>query len=233
MDAATHDLGLAGAAHLRGAIHKGIVEADDEIAYGLDEPYTVIRHLRQNGASKRQVVGQMFGMVLGFIPTNVLAGGNMLETLLRNPGFLERTQMAVDAGDDELLWRCIREALRFRNINPAMWRECPKGYTFSDGRKIPPHTQRVFISAQTAMFDGARVQRAQVFDPDRPDEDYMIFGVGQHWCIGAYIAKAQLTQTFKVLVDRGLQADNDAVTARFSGIFPMSLEVSMKKEETP
>jgi hypothetical protein len=72
-----------------------------------------------------QIHAQMLGMVLGFIPTNVLAGGNILQTLLLRPDFLKRTSNAARAGDDDLLWRCLREALRFRHINLGPWRLCP------------------------------------------------------------------------------------------------------------
>ena len=44
------------------------------------------------------------------------------------------------------------------------------------------------------------MKRPREFDPDRPADDYLVFGYGQHWCLGAYIAIAQLTQTFKVLL---------------------------------
>ena len=67
-----------------------------------------------------------------------------------------------------------------------------------------------------------------LFDPQRRDADYMVFGFGQHWCLGAYIAQAQLTQTFKPLLKmQRLQAvDNPAVrTTRFNGLFPLHLKV--------
>jgi cytochrome P450 len=171
-------------------------------------------------------------MVLGFIPTNVLAGGNMLETLLRRPEFLKRTRAAALAGDDDLLWRCLRETLRFRHINLGPWRICPNGYTFGEGGpcpiKIPPG-YKVLAIFQSAMFDSRRVERPHSFDPDRRDEDYLVFGVGQHWCLGAYIATAQLTQTFKLLLTKGnLQAaDGTAGRMKRFNIFPLHLNVRL------
>ena len=177
------------------------------------------------------ILGQLFGMAMGFIPTNVLAGGNMLETLLRMPEFLERARAAAVAGDDDLLWRCLREALRFRHINPGPWRICPNGYVFGAGGPDAIRIQagsKVLAIIQSAMFDTRRIERPHVFDPERRDEDYMVFGVGQHGCLGAYIAKAQITQTFKPLLRmRLLEAvDNPRVrTTRFNDLFPLHLKV--------
>jgi cytochrome P450 len=171
---------------------------------------------------------QLFGMVMGFIPTNVLAGGNMLETLLRQPEFMQRTRAAALAGDDDLLWRCLRETLRFRNINPGPWRVSAREYVIERGgydEVRVPQGGAVLASTQAAMFDARRVKHPNVFDPDRPDEDYLVFSVGQHWCLGAYIAIAQLTQTFKPLLLRGGLAaveGSRGCMKRF-GVFPLHL----------
>jgi cytochrome P450 len=233
LDGDTIDRGLAASAHLRHAIRRGIAQEVAGIAAHGNTPgpikaQPVIRHMLEAGLSEDQVHAHMFGMVLGYIPTNVLAGGNILETLLRRPEFLERTRAAAESGDDERLWRCLRETLRFRNINPGMWRTCPNDYVFATGRRIRGHPKtQVIISAQAAMFDKKRIERPYTFDPDRPDDDYMVFGVGQHWCIGAYIAQAQLTQTFKEIVQlRNLRPARGRCASRFADIFPMQLRVA-------
>jgi len=220
-------LALAAAQDLRAVF----LAAIDGARKGTNRGVVVPRMLNDMKLPDEVIVAQMFGMVLGFIPTNVLAGGNMLETLLRYPDFMLRARTAALAGDDDLLWRCLREALRFRHINPGPWRDCDEGYTFGKGGpreiRIPPGS-KVFALTQSAMFDERRVKRPHVFDPDRDDADYMIFGVGQHWCLGAYMAMAQLTQTFKPLLRlNNLHAmGNPSVrTVRFNGLFPLHLTV--------
>jgi len=225
-------LAEAAVGELSGAIRRSIAAAKAGSARG-----TPLHRLvtAQPGIDDDTIHAQLFGMVLGFIPTNVLAGGNMLETLLRRPDFLERTRTAALADDDELLWRCLREALRFRHINPGPWRACPNGYTLgADGPspyRIAPG-KNVLAIIQSAMFDSRRIERPNVFDPYRRDEDYMVFGVGQHWCLGAYIAKAQITQTFKPLLKReGLRAvrNRSVRTKRFNDLFPLHLIVGFDK----
>jgi cytochrome P450 len=59
------------------------------------------------------------------------------------------------------------------------------------------------------MFDPRRVPKPKAFDPDRSSSDYMLFGFGLHWCIGARLAEAQITQTFKPLLQReGLRRES-------------------------
>jgi len=146
----------------------------------------------------------LFGMVTGFIPTDLLAGGNMLETLLQRKDFLAKARAAAFANDDDLLWRCLQETLRFRHFNPGPFRICgADGYTLAAGtcraRYLAPGTG-VLASTQSAMFDSRQVAQPRSFDPHRAAEDYLVFGYGQHWCLGAFIAIAQITQTFKALL---------------------------------
>ncbi len=193
------------AACLSHAIRKSIASAKNDPNQGQVLP-RMVRMLQNDPEGSDVIHAQLFGMVLGFIPTNVLAGGKIPETLLRRPEFLERTRAAALSGDDDLLWRCLREALRFRHINLGPLRACPDGYTFGAGGATPIRIRpgsKMLASIQSAMFDPRRIERPHVFDPGRRDEDYMVFGVGQHWCLGAYIATAQLTQTFKELLIRG------------------------------
>jgi cytochrome P450 len=55
----------------------------------------------------------------------------------------------------------------------------------------------------------------------------MVFGYGQHWCLGAYIAIAQVTQTFKALLQRrNLQrAPGDGGKLRTIAVYPAHLTV--------
>lgn len=219
-------LARSAALNLRSAIRDSIASARNNPKQGAVLPRMIGMTIPDD-----VIHAQLFGMVLGFIPTNVLAGGNILETLLRRPEFMERARAAARANDDALLWRCLREALRFRHINPGPWRICPNGYTFGAGGPSEiriASDSKVLAIIQSAMFDPRRIERPHVFDPGRRDEDYMVFGVGQHWCLGAYIAMAQLTQTFKPLLKlKRLEAvDNPAVrTVRFNDLFPLHLKV--------
>jgi cytochrome P450 len=173
----------------------------------------------------------LFGMVTGFIPTDLLAGGNMLDTLLRKGDFMAEARAAVLNDDDDRLWCCLQETLRFRHFNLGPFRICgPGGYTLAAGtrraRHLAPGTP-VLASTQSAMFDSRQVARPTCFDPKRAAEDYLIFGYGEHWCLGAFIAIAQITQTFKALLRKpGLRrAPGRAGNLQTITIYPAHLTV--------
>jgi cytochrome P450 len=143
---------------------------------------------------------------------------------------MERTRAAARAGDDRLLWRCLREALRFRFFNPGPFRVCARDYALAAGTARETRItkgDKLVVMTPSAMFDPSRVAHPHDFNPDRPADDYLIFGYGQHWCLGAHIAIAQLTQTFKVLLGKpGLQrARGDEGKLKYITMYPSSLWV--------
>ena len=58
----------------------------------------------------------------------------------------------------------------------------------------------------------------------------MVFGFGLHWCIGAFLAAAQITQTFKPLLKkRGLRpVDGPDGKLQRIGLMPQHLTVEFK-----
>ena len=227
---ADKNLAQSAAAFVSGKIRVAIGFERQESKSAADSPLT---RLVQMERDDERIHAQILGMVLGFIPTNVLAGGNILQTLLLEPSFMRACVRAARADNDDLLWRCLREALRFRHINLGPWRLCPNGYTLGAGGSRPikiPAGNKVLAIVQTAMFDPKCIDRPHSFDPDRPDEHYMVFGVGQHWCLGAYIAAAQLTQTFKVLLRKGrLEAACKAERMKRFSVYPLHLNVRIRQ----
>jgi cytochrome P450 len=176
-----------------------------------DRAKTIVARLvgmQERGAgdpADEMIRAELFGMATGFVPTNTIASGNVLEMLLRRPDFMERARKAALADDNELLWRCLFETMRFKPINVGPFRQCVKDYTIADGssnaKRIPAGT-RVLASTQSAMFDERSVVKPKTFDPNRRNHESMVFGYGLHWCIGAFVAAAQITQTFKPLLKR-------------------------------
>lgn len=178
--------------------------------------------------SDEVIVSFLIGMITGFVPTNTMAAGNMLIMLLQRPDFMDRTCAAVRSGDDDLLKRCLFEAMRFKPLNPGPYRVCMREYAVATGTGRPTRIKRwdkVLAATQYAMFDSKRVHDPHTFNPDRPASDYMVFGYGMHWCIGAYMAQAQITQTFKALLANGPVRASDWCETEFFGMFPAHLKV--------
>lgn len=225
------DLALAAADCFRPLIRSAIQNARHGHSPGIVLPRLIEMQKSDPELTDDVLEAHLFGMVTGFVPTNLLAGGYILSTLLRKEDFLEAARAAAFANDDDLLWRCLQEALRFRNFNLGPFRMCgPGGYTLAAGSRRAKHLAAgtgILASTQSAMFDGYRIANPKQFDPNRAPEDYLVFGYGQHWCLGAFIAAAQIAQTFKALLrKRGLRrAQGAAGRLQTITFFPAHLTV--------
>lgn len=218
---------LAAAAELRQNVDAAIVAARTAPA-GTDT--VAVRLVAAQAGEPRLtdavVRACLIGMITGFVPTNTMAAGHMLEVLLDEPDIMRQAQDAARSGDDDLLCRCLFEAMRFFPLNPGPFRTCAEDFTFASGGKVKAGMQ-MLVSTQSAMFDPRRVTRPMAFDPKRPDKDYLLFGHGLHWCIGAPLAKAQITQTLKPLLQRRdlRRAPGSAGRLGKLGPFPAGLTV--------
>jgi len=148
----------------------------------------------------------IMGCMLGFIPTNNRASGQILRYLLKRPDVMERAIDAARSGDDDLLQRVLMEALRFRPINPGPFRLVAQDTVIASGqpreRKVPKDAM-LMVATHSASFDPREVEDPNTFSDHRELSDTMRFGWGQHFCIGYKIAVEQIAQTFKPLLERG------------------------------
>lgn len=174
--------------------------------------------------------GIMLGMITGFVPTNTMASGHMLELLLSNRDWMRQAQHAARAGDDDLLQGCLFEAMRFWPINPGPFRVAGEDFVIAAGtrrEKLIKKGTNMVVSTQSAMHDPRRVDNPRAFDPSRKRNDAMLMGFGLHWCIGAPLAYAQITQTFKALLEYDIvhRAPGEKGKLTRFGPFPESLWV--------
>lgn len=216
---------------VRGAIDRAIRDAKKAPASDATIVARLVQMQGQGGGapSDELIRAELLGMLAGFVPTNTLASGHMLEMLLRREDFRACAEKAARDDDDGRLWRCLYETLRFKPINLGPFRKCVADYTIAEGssseKRIPAGT-RLLVSTQSAMFDERSVVEPKKFDPDRPGHESMVFGYGLHWCIGAFLAKAQITQTFKPLLKRGIRrAHGPDGRLRTIGLMPAHLTV--------
>jgi cytochrome P450 len=217
---------LAGGDRMRPIIDRAIAEAKTT-----PKPDTVLGRmidLQRSGQGEftdEAIRTILIGMITGFVPTNTMAAGNALELLFQRSDFMTPTRAAALAGDDDRLTRCIVEAMRFHPLNPGPFRICAQDYTIAEGtsraKKVRAGTP-ILPGSFSAMFDERHVKNPFTFDPDRPATDSLVFGSGLHWCVGFFIATAQVTQTFKaLLVQNGLRVakGTDGQMQRL-GVFP-------------
>lgn len=193
-----------------------------------DDQTVLGRMLRLNMPAKR-IRPTLTALIAGALPTLPQAGYNIMKTLLARPDAMAMARAAANAGDDELLHRCLLEALRMRPIMPVIFRKCAiQPAAFGGGARqwgFWPGTWRtdripagadVGMFCLTAGFDARRVSAPHRFDPTRPLSDNFAFGHGKHWCAGQPQAMAVLVQVFKPLLRRGeIRAHRLAPPTRF------------------
>lgn len=137
---------------------------------------------------------------------------NVLLGLAQSPNGEDREAwsgalFAARAGDSETLQRYIWEALRFDPPVPFLVREWDgaEPYFFADGMRIVKGT-RVFLAISSVMMDETIVKEPQRFDPHRPDNPSLYFGVEPRRCLGQRLAEVQIVEMVKqILLLDGLQ----------------------------
>jgi cytochrome P450 len=187
----------------------------------------------KNHLTDEQICAFLMGMIIGFVPTNTIAGGHILEMLLRRKDFQSAAREAAMAGDDDFLRHCLFEAMRFMPLNPGPFRRCERDHILAAGTPRAAKIRRgtyVLASTMSAMFDARQIDKPFEFNPQRPASDYMLFGYGMHWCAGVFIAQAQITQTLKALLrqpklERASRKDG---APRYRDLFPDRLCVRFR-----
>ena len=175
----------------------------------------------------------MMGMIAGFGPTNLLAGGNCLDVIFSRPDARTALEQALAAGDDELLDRTILEAMRFKPIWIGPFRYAAQDTVIAKGtrreRAVKAGTV-VMPATLSAMFDPAAVQRPNAFNATRPHRDYLVFGHGIHLCIGSAMARIQIGESFRALFAKKnlRRAKGKAGRLTRLGAYPDSLKVDFE-----
>ena len=145
----------------------------------------------------------LFGLLIGFVPTISKACVQALNVLLDRPEALAGAQAAARADNDALLGAHIFEALRFDPINPVIYRRAVNETTIARStlraRTIPKGTM-VMAANLSAMFDPLRLTDPDAFRTDRPWGHYILWGYGMHTCFGAHINHAIMPQILKPLL---------------------------------
>jgi cytochrome P450 len=198
---------------------------------------TFLRRLAGMGGAEAmshdQIRATIAGLLSGFLPNLPAAGYNVLQILLERPQAMRIAREAALADDDDLLERCIKEALRLRPLDPGRRRLCvnqnapgiPAPGWFG---RLFPAPRKVYANTLLAMSDSQRIRKPNRFDPDRPASDNLAFGLGKHYCVGAPFALCLLVQALKPLLRKpGLRRSRGArASFLFLQFFPRNLELS-------
>jgi cytochrome P450 len=155
------------------------------------------------GMTDRDIRNNLLGLMVGELPTTSATANLALDELLDRPEALAGACAAARAGDDAGLAAHIFEALRFRPLNPVIYRRAARDSTIAGGRlrarRIAKGTM-VMASNLSAMFDPLEIPDPNAFRLDRPWETYILWGYGLHACFGAHLNRAVLPALLKPLL---------------------------------
>jgi cytochrome P450 len=134
--------------------------------------------------SEREVLGFLFLMIIAGTETTTKLLGNAVYWLWRNPG--ERARVRADAA---LIPRWVEETLRYDNSTQALSRYVT--------RDLELHGTKLREGEKLVLLIGAANRDERVFpDPDRFDVlrdtgASLAFGQGNHFCLGAALARLE------------------------------------------
>ena len=176
------------------------------------------------------ILNNIFGMVVGAIPTTSAVVARAIDELLRRPEELALAQEAARAGDIDLVTKYVFEAMRFNALGPGVFRQAQQDFIVAGGTSretMIPAGRNVLVALQSASFDGDRVPSPSTFSIDRPLPEYLHFGFGLHTCFDATLTRVQIPRIVAaVLRCRNLRrAAGEAGTLQVDGPFPTSLVV--------
>lgn len=208
------------------AVRKCAAPKDDVLGRCLD-----LQRLGLPGMDDATIRTNLVGFIVGGLPQPPMVAPQAMEQLLRRPEALAQAQQAAIGDDDQKLAALIFEAMRFDPLAPALLRTAAEDYKIAAGslraRTIRKGTT-VAAGVRSAMHDGRRVPRPEVFEPTRRPYQYMHFGYGLHTCFGLYINMALLPLMLKPVLRcknlRRAAGPNGHLTKQ--GIFADRLDVT-------
>jgi cytochrome P450 len=230
-----HNQARAGATPLRATVDRAIAGGAAVVASETVLGRLLAARARPNDPPDDTVIRAIIvSLVTAIVPTGTLAAGNMLEMLLRRNDMMTAARQAAHAGDDDLLSGCLFEALRFMPVSLFWRRDAKRDFVLAaDTPRAARLRQNTHVLASTfsAMFDPRQVRQPNRFDPTRTTSDYMLFGHGLHYCLGAAFAAAVIPAIIKpLLLCRTLErAPGRRGERAFFGIFPEHLYVTLRQ----
>jgi cytochrome P450 len=144
--------------------------------------------------------------------TTFRAMGNALVALLTIPGLLDRV-----VRNRELLPSVIEETLRWETSVTQVVRVTTRETALS-GCPIPAGSA-ISVFNGSANHDETRFRNPEMFDVDRPAQNHVAFGTGQHQCLGMHLARLELRVGLDAIIDRlpNLRLDPDTPAPTIQG----------------
>jgi cytochrome P450 len=138
--------------------------------------------------------------------------GNALTALLTHGDVIDRVR-----ADRSLLPAVIEETLRWETSVTQVSRVAAVDAEIG-GCPIPKGAA-ISVLTGSANHDEARYEHPEAFDLDRPVQNHLAFGTGQHQCLGMHLARLELRVGLDLILDRlpNLRLDPEAPAPVIAG----------------
>lgn len=160
---------------------------------------------------------KLYGFLRLLLPagaeTTFRAMGNALVAMLSQPGLMDRV-----VADRTLLPAVIEETLRWETSVTQVSRVATRDTELA-GCPIPAGAVMNVLTG-SANHDEQRYPHAEEFDVDRPPQNHITFGTGQHQCLGMHLARMEMRVGLDAILDRlpNLRLDPDAPEPVIQGL---------------
>lgn len=144
-----------------------------------------------------EVISFMLLLFPAGVDTTWLTLGSMMAAVLSTPGAAERLRTSPE----ERVW-AVEESLRWEPPTPGIPRVTVRD-TELCGVKIPAGSMTL-LNLAAANRERGRFGDTDpdVWSLDRRPQGHIAFGIGEHFCLGVHLARAELRIALEVLLDR-------------------------------
>ncbi|MGV0810194.1 cytochrome P450 [Mycolicibacterium setense] len=175
----------------------------DKLVNPGDDMFTELSRCVERGEiNQAEYLQWMFVMIAAGFETTHTTIGQSMRLYLENPEIAALTDKAVAEGQTG---RAVDEYLRVISPVIQMARTASSDLTFSGEQIHKDDVMVLYYSA--ANRDPAVFSDPNRFDPWRPETTTLAFGHGVHRCIGAHLAKLELTILWEELRARGVRLE--------------------------
>jgi len=151
-------------------------------------------------------------LVAGLVTTTDLIA-NGVNTLLCHPDQLQKLKK-----NPSLINSAVEETIRFDTCSPFFFRIAKQDLTIG-GKEIAAGSV-IALGLGAANHDPEKFEEPEVFDITRTPNEHLGFGSGIHFCLGAVLARMELTICFTTLLRRlpnlNFDPDKQAIPTKHS-----------------
>lgn len=147
-------------------------------------------------ATEDEVVSLCAMLLLAGFDSTIQMIGIATLGLLTTPGLLARVRQRP-----ELVIDAVEELLRWDTPGPFSTPRRAAADIWFDGQLVPAGS-KVLLAIAAANRDPRRYARPDDIDIDRSTTNHLTFGLGPHYCLGAALARLELSVALTTLVRR-------------------------------